>query len=224
MPPLRSTPCSCTRPARTSGARPNASDQNTDPFPDPDDPATNVCGPIGSRHSAPSDRRPIDHELDLRETLGRNRGLERHRQAITERQRDADPAGPFRLHPDLGRIRTPYGSPPPARSKSAHVCPIDRVASSPRPSATWTRSGDAGPRSRPSSHACTDLRPQPTHPATVPADPRTGPATTLANEIGRSRRPHPQRHSHETTSGTPARGTDAPEPARAAEATTTWPG
>jgi hypothetical protein len=59
MPPLRSMPCSCTRPAAASGASANATDQNTDPFPAPLDPATRVCGPILSRHGCPSSRRPI---------------------------------------------------------------------------------------------------------------------------------------------------------------------
>ena len=59
IPPLRSTPCSCTRPSRTAGASPNANDQNTDPLPEPEQPATSVCGPTGSRHGSPSSRRPI---------------------------------------------------------------------------------------------------------------------------------------------------------------------
>lgn len=59
MPPLRSMPHTSTRPEWIGSASPSSRPQTKEALPLPEEPATSVCGPSGSRHSAPPSAIPI---------------------------------------------------------------------------------------------------------------------------------------------------------------------
>ena len=105
MPPLRSTPCSWTRPSRTAGARPKANDQNTDPLPEPEQPATRVCGPMASRHVLPVLTTPQDDRVERRRCLS-GTCLERDAELVADREGQQYVARAGHLDPNAGGPET----------------------------------------------------------------------------------------------------------------------